>query len=125
MSTEGASAEQKAGRDHALRLALGGSLALVWGAAQGAAVPGIGAALAVQLLAASPGGLPAKVSLLLVLVTTSAALIAHCITLVFIDQPLLLVLSLALLLWHGFRASEGVRALIGTMAVNMGVIVPI
>jgi len=114
-----------AGRDHALRLALGGSLALLWGTALGASVPGIGAALAVQLLAASPSGLPPKASLLLVVVTACAALLAHGVTLVFIDQPLLLVLSLALLLWHGFRAAEAGRALVGTMAVNMGVIVPI
>ena len=125
MSADAGLVQRKAGRDHALRLAFGGSLALLWGVALGASVPGIGAALAVQLLAASPGGLPPKVSLLLLLVTTCAALLAHCVTLVFIDQPLLLVISLTLLLWHGFRAAEAGRGLVGTMAVNMGVIVPV
>src|SRR5262249_9412370 len=100
-----------------LRLAFAATLALVWGTMAGAAVPGLTAVLAAQILAGMPRPPRPGQAAALVAVIAATAGAAYAVAAAFADRLLILTTALGLLFFLGFAMREraaGRPSLFGT-----------
>ena len=111
-----------------LRLAFAATLALVWGTMAGEPLPGLTAALAVQILASMPRPPRVGQAAALVVVISGTAAAAFAVAAAFADRLLVLTPALGVLFFVGFTMREraaGRPSLPATMLLNATAVVPV
>jgi len=119
---------EAAQRRAALRLAFAATLALVWGTMALEPLPGLTAALAVQVLAVMPRPPRLRQAVVLVAVVAGTGGVAFAVAAAFADRLLVLTAALGLLFFLGFAMREraaGRPSLPATMLLNATAVVPV